>query len=76
MEKTTIKVGNQNIVIQAEECSNGDLKVGHGVEQEDGQITEWQITCRCTGGKTITKVCPSWNAQCDCSHPQNPVITC
>jgi hypothetical protein len=76
MQITEIKVGAHKVIVQTNECPGGGITVAHALELDGGTVSEWHLTCRCTGGGTVTKVCPTANAKCDCSNPKNPILTC
>jgi len=74
MQKADFKLndgGTFHARVDHDAAGNEYLLTGYHVA---GETT---VTCTCSGGKSVTKKCPSDQGNtCDCSNPQHPKITC
>ena len=64
----------KRVVLNITESDNNEIGIAHTIESELASKT---ITCTCSStGESTKKECPTSNATCDCSDPNNPKITC
>ena len=73
----TLESGKK-VAITVTESANGEIAIVHSSPSVSSEKTDSEtITCTCSStGQSTTKECPTTNATCDCSDPDNPKITC